>query len=366
MDKRYRFFKRLTVYIIFFIVLLFALIKSQQFLTPILLAILFAYLLYPIGKFLEAKGVPRIPSNLIAIIVGIVVLVAGISFIAGQVSQLTENISQFRNQASGNIDKLAESVSSLIGIPTSRLAGWARQFTENLLQGSGQFFGSVFAATASTIVRILLMPVFVFFLLYYRNKVHDFIIDMVAENRKEQAEKILNEINSVTIKYMTGIVIVVAILSVTHSIGLSIIGLEFAILLGVIAAIFNFIPYFGTLIGAIFPLFYAFLTADDLNVLLWVVIYFLVIQFVENNILTPNITGGKVRLNPFVTILSLILGSMIWGVAGMFLIVPYMAMVRIFCEHIDFLKPVGFLLSDRGTEKHALSGKKIKKLFKKK
>ncbi|WMJ75631.1 AI-2E family transporter [Cytophagaceae bacterium ABcell3] len=92
---------------------------------------------------------------------------------------------------------------------------------------------------------------------------------------------------------------------------------------------------------------------------------FVIIQFVENNILTPAITGGKVALNPFVTILSLIFGSMIWGVAGMFIIVPYMAMVRIILEHIDYLKPLGFLMSDKGTEKYALSGEKIKGVFKK-
>ena len=104
---------------------------------------------------------------------------------------------------------------------------------------------------------------------------------------------------------------------------------------------------------------------DSLDYTLWVVIYFLFIQFTENNILTPNITGGNVSLNPFVTILSLIIGSMIWGVIGMLTIIPFVAMLRIFCEHIPYLKPLAFLLSDRGTEEYALSLSKIKKLFKK-
>src|SRR5690606_36189174 len=211
--------------------------------------------------------------------------------------------------------------------------------------------------------RIGLMPVYIFFLLYYRNKFYRFIVEIVPDENEYQTEKIVSELNTVIVKYMKGILIVVLILCVTHSVALMIIGIKFPILLGVIAAIFNFIPYFGTLYGAVFPLLYAFLTGDTLAPLLYITIYFLIIQFVENNILTPNITVGQVRLNPFVTILGLMFGSMLWGVAGMFIIVPYLAMIRIYCDHVDFLMPVGFLLSDRGTEEYALTGEKIKGFF---
>jgi predicted PurR-regulated permease PerM len=187
---------------------------------------------------------------------------------------------------------------------------------------------------------------------------------LVPNEKKALAEKIMDEINLVTKKYMTGVLIVVVILSITHSVALSIIGIDYPVFFGVTAALFNFIPYFGTLIGAAFPLLYAFLAMESPNYGLWVLIYFVIIQFVENNILTPNITGGYVNLNPFVTILALIFGSMIWGVAGMFIIIPFMAMVKIFCENISFLKPFGFLLNDKGTEEHSITWKKIKGIFK--
>ncbi|MFN6943504.1 MAG: AI-2E family transporter [Cytophagaceae bacterium] len=366
MNNLYQLIKKITVYIIFIIVVIYGLVKSQQFLIPLALAVLFTYLLFPIANFLEKRKIPRIISNLVAILIGLGIVTGSIAFISNQLAILASDMPQVREQAVTNIDKVRNWISASFGVSRERLDTGLSDLFLSLMENSGQMFTTLFMATTSTLVNVALMPVFVFFMLYYRTKFHDFVIKMVPNGKNKDAEKVLDEVNSVTVKYMTGVFIVVIILSITHSISFTIIGVEHAILLGVIAAIFNFIPYFGTLIGAIFPLFYTFFVMDSLSYMLWVVIYFLIIQFVENNILTPNITGGQVRLNPLITILSLIFGSMIWGPAGMFLIVPYIAMLRITCEHINYLQPVAFLLSDRGTEKYAITIEKIKNLFSKK
>jgi predicted PurR-regulated permease PerM len=116
-------------------------------------------------------------------------------------------------------------------------------------------------------------------------------------------------------------------------------------LFGVISAFFNFIPYFGTWIGAFFPFMFALLTGDSPNLALWVLAFFALIQFIENNILTPNITGGYVRLNPFITILGLIAGGMVWGVAGMLLVIPFLASLKIVFENFDSTKALAFILA---------------------
>lgn len=366
MDKRYVFLKKVTVLIIFFIVLFYGLIEAQKFLVPILLGVLFSYLLYPIVNFLEKHRFPRILSNLIAIIIGGFIIFLAVKFLSSQFSVFTEDLPKIKEQASENLKDIRDNISASLGVSPYRFEKWGENFISNFFESSGEFFQSLFSATTSTIVRIGLMPVFVFFMLYYRNKFHDFIVAMVPDKQEEKSQRILNEVNLVAKKYMTGVFIVVIILSVLNSIGLSIIGLDYPVLLGVTAALFNFIPYFGTLIGAVFPLLFAILAMPTPDYALWVLIYFVIIQFIENNILTPNITGGIVRLNPFITILSLILGSMIWGVAGMFLIVPFMAIIRIVFENISFLKPVGFLLSNKGTEEHAITWNKIKRMFSKK
>ncbi|MEX2592589.1 MAG: AI-2E family transporter [Anditalea sp.] len=352
----------MTFVLLFFILLIFGLIESRDFIVPLLLGVLLSYLLYPIVNFLENHKFPRIPANLIAIIIAVFVIVLAVNFFSNQFSVFAEDLPQIKEQASKNWENMRDQLSSAMGISTERFRNWEENLTTNLFESSDEI-QSVFSATTSTIVRIGLMPVFIFCFLFYRNKFHDFIIQMVPGEREGKAKYMLSEINLVTKKYMTGVVIVVIILSIVHSITLSIIGLDYPVFFGVTAALFNFIPYFGTLIGAAFPLLYAFLAMESSNYAVGVLIYFVIIQFVENNILTPNITGGYVNLNPFATILSLIFGSMVWGVAGMLLIVPLMAVIKIFCENISFLKPIGYLLSDRGTEKYALTWNKIKSIF---
>lgn len=364
-DRRYELVKRATVYTLFFIVAIYGLIKAQSFLAPVFLAGLFSYLLFPIAGFLEKHKVPRIVANLISIFVGIGVLVGIIHFFARQFAGFAEDFPQMKEQAIQNLSSIEEEISSTFGLSEHTVRDWISDSIDGLT-GSTKVFRKAFKVTSSTLIRVGLMPVYVFFMLYYRNKFHDFIIKLAPDDQKENTEDILNKVNRVAKKYMTGVFIVVLILSVLNSVGLTIIGLKYPVLLGVTAALFNFIPYFGTLIGALIPLLFSLLAMESLSYTMWVIIFFLFIQFIENNILTPNITGGSVRLNPFVTILSLIVASMIWGVAGMFMIVPFMAMFRIFCEHVPSLKPIAFLLSDKGTEQYALTLDKIKHLFKKK
>ena len=157
--------------------------------------------------------------------------------------------------------------------------------------------------------------------------------------------------------------IVVSILVVANSVGFLIIGLDYAILLGAIAAIMNFIPYYGTIIGYSFPFLYALFVMDTPSYAFLVAIQFTIVQFSENNILTPNIVGSHVNINPFMIILAITLGGVVWGVPGMFIAVPVITVLRVLGENIDELSPLGFLLGQSGTEEHAINTHKIQRFF---
>jgi predicted PurR-regulated permease PerM len=365
MSRRYALAKEITVYLLLIIVLIFALVKAQKFLAPLFLAALLSYLLFPIANFLEKRGLPRILANLASIIVAILVLWGVIHFFSSQFSVFVNDFPIIKDQAIQNLRAVQSWIANTFNVSDSIIRDWIEERINDITYVEDTF-KTVFKATTSMIVNIGLTPVYIFFMLYYRSKFHAFILKLAPDDEERRTEKILGEVNLVTSKYMTGVFTVVLILAVVHSTAFSIMGLQYPIMLGVTAAFFNFIPYFGTLIGALVPLLFSLVAMDSMDYALWVLIYFVIIQFVENNILTPNITGGYVSLNPFVTILSLIVGSMIWGVVGMFIIIPFVAMFRIFCAHISYLKPVAFLLSDRGTEEHALTLDKITAIFKKK
>lgn len=353
-----------TYWLLFIILLVYSLTAAQEFIVPLLIGILLAFLLYPIASFLERKGVPRILANLISIIFGIAVIAGALYFIYTQLNTFIEDFPELREQAKDNVKAIEQSIAEQLPISGELENGWLRDFIAQAFNFGDEFFKEAFTTTASTATKIGLMPIYVFFLLYYRNKFAEFILQLTPSDQHPATKKILLEISSVTKHYMGGITIVVLILCVLNTIGLKIVGIQYAMLLGVISAMMNFIPYFGTLIGGAFPLIVSLITEDSPQYALGVIILFIIIQFLENNILTPNIVGSNVRINPFFTILTLIIGGFLWGIPGMFISIPYMAMFKILCENIESMKPFAFLLSTKGTEEHALTGDKIKKQVK--
>lgn len=354
---------RTVILMLFFLLLYTFLIEFKNFLYPIFLGILFAYLLYPVAKFFERLSVPRIPGILISVVIGVVIVYGTIFFIYSQLRFLLKDLPTLEAQAVKNIDTFFTQIESQFGAVSDLQQSGLKKSISDLFQASNDNLDTILNATAQTAFTVFIMPVYIFFLLYYRNKYRDFILMVLPEKGHQKTDEIIKEISIVVKKYMGGVFIVVLILCVLNSFGLYIVGVKYWLLLGLIAAIFNFIPYFGTILGFSFPLVMALLTGDGPGTAIGVVILFIIIQFTENNILTPNITGGQVRVNPFFIILGVLIGGIVWGIPGMFIVVPLLASIRIICEKVEVLRPWAFLIGDSGTEKYALTGNKLKDFF---
>jgi predicted PurR-regulated permease PerM len=227
---------------------------------------------------------------------------------------------------------------------------------------TGEYVTQAFTATTNTILGVGLLPVYTFLLLLYRDKFRDFISMLIPEEREAVTQNIINQAALVVPKYLKGLVIVCLILVVLNTLGFMLIGVEYALLFGLIAALFNLIPYLGTVLGygvvAIIVL-----GTQSPSLAAAVLVQFFIVQFIENNILTPNITGSYVQINPLVIIFSLIAASMIWGIPGMLIIIPYLGLFKIVCENVEDLKPLGFLLGTRGTESHSFTIKSLQRRF---
>jgi predicted PurR-regulated permease PerM len=324
---------------------------------------MFAYLLYPVAKFFEIRGLPRIPSNLLAIFIGIVVLGGLFFFIYKELQVLLTDLPLLEAKANKNIDQILSQISAQFGQVSEKQVTRVKSLLSGIFNRGSENLYQYLSATAQTVFTIFIMPVYVFFLLYYRNKYFYFIMMLIQPKRHALAERTIRDLSKVVKKYMGGIAIVVLILCFVNSLGLYLIGVKYALLFGIIAAIWNFIPYFGTIIGYSFPFTMAMISGDGPGTAIGVVILFIVVQFTENNILTPNITGGQVRVNPFFVILGVLMGGIVWGIPGMFIMVPVLAIIRIVCEHIPQLKPWAYLIGDSGTEKYALNLTNVRGFF---
>lgn len=334
-----------------------ALMVTRQLLVPLFLSVLFAYLLYPTAEKMENKGISRIATNFI-LIFGFVALVLGLAYgLTLLAITFTDDLPAIKERIDANITRFRWVLGSTFGVTAEQLDSLAEG-----IQESGQYISEFFTGTANTLLTIGLIPVYTFLLLFYRSKFRKFISMIVNPKHEETAQDIVDQAAEVVPRYLKGLFIVFFILCGLNSLGFYIIGLKYALLLGIVAAIFNLIPYVGTVIG--YGIVFLFVLAtQSLGLALAVVIQFFIVQFIENNILTPNITGSYVEMNPLVIILALISGGMIWGLPGMFMVIPYLAMFKIVCENVPKLQPVGFLLGTRGTERHSITIQSIKQIF---
>jgi predicted PurR-regulated permease PerM len=219
----------------------------------------------------------------------------------------------------------------------------------------------IFSATTGTIFTVLMQPVYIFLFLYYRTKFAYFILKITGRKNRPMVVRILKEIATVVTRYMLGVTTVVLILCVFNSAGYLIIGIQYPLLLGVVSALFSFIPYFGNFIGGSIPFLFALLTEDSLIYSLRIFIFVYIVHLLENNILSPNIVGNNLRINPFAIIIGLIMASMVWGLPGMLIIIPFLAMLKIIFKNVPSMQPYSYLLGQRGTRRHALTVENIRK-----
>jgi predicted PurR-regulated permease PerM len=357
MQRNYPFGFRLTFILLSIGLTIFGLILAKDFLYPLCFGILLSYLLYPIVNFIEKKGVPRILAILAGILACILVFTFIGIFIFKRISMFTDELPLFRQKMITHIERFQSYLNEDLGIPGDRL----KDFLLGYIMDLGTQTEKIFSATTGTIFTILMQPVYVFLFLYYRTKFAYFILKITGRKNRPMVVRILKEIATVVTRYMLGVTTVVLILCIFNSAGYMIIGIQYPLLLGVVSALFSFIPFFGNFIGGSIPFLFALLTEDSLIYSVRVFVFVYIVHLVENNILSPNIVGNNVRINPFVIILGLIMASMIWGLPGMLVIIPFLAMLKIIFKNIPVMQPYSYLLGMRGTKRHAITVENIRK-----
>ncbi len=350
--KSYPLLTKVTIGLIFIILFFYSIIVAKHLLMVITLAILLSYLLYPLVVRLEMLRFPRFLANLVAILLLFSVFTGIIFLMYKQLEVLLDDLPSLKAQALLNIDQLETYIQSISGLEVHKQHQWLKENVNNLFESGSKFLSATFTATTSTLVKMFLLPVFIYYMLFYRQKFFIFLLRIIPSDKKPVAVVILKKISQMVQRYIGGVFVVVLVLSVLNSIGLAIVGIQYPIVFGLISAFFNFIPYFGTWIGASVPLLFALLTGDSIQIALGVLILFTIIQFTENNILTPNITGGYVDINPLITILSIIIGGMVWGVAGMVVVLPVVATIKIISEHSPSLHAIAYLISNQQERKY--------------
>lgn len=316
-------------------------------LMPLAFSAFIAMMLNPIIRKFESWRMGRAASIIILLTLLVVLLSGVLTLFTTQFVQFADRIPEvtekLKSLSANGLTFLEETVE----ISEEQQTEYIQKGVDKLIDSSGNFFSSILTLTTDAFKVFGLLPIFIFFMLYYK-EMYLVFFKKVLQNKSShsEVEDLIERVQEVTQNYLVGLLSVIGILAILNTTGLFIIGLEHAIFFGVFASLLAVIPYIGIIIGALPPLLFALLLGDSLLTPVFVVIVFAVVQFLEGNFISPKIVGSKVSINPFVAIIALIVGGEIWGVAGMILFVPLIGILRVIFSEIQDLKPYGYLLGN--------------------
>lgn len=337
--------KRINQVLIFFIALVVILYFGSSFLIPMVFGIFLAMLMTPFSDRLEKKGVNRIFSSILSTLVVFIVTSGIVFLVVFQLRTFLSDLPAMREQLLQYLTQLQNYIASVSDFSKQEQQNTLQTLSENLLKRFESELASVFANLAMVGFNFILVFVYALLFMLYRRKLTRVIMMLVSETEKENARKAVFEMGHVAYHYLWGRIKVMFLLAVLYLITLFLFGVPYAVLLTVAGAVITIIPYIGPLIGIIIPILVYMLHADGIYQVAFFTGIIFVIHLFESYLLEPLIVGREVELNPLMVIVSIIVGGLIWGIAGMIMFVPIFAIVKIASAHFTALKPLGYLLS---------------------
>lgn len=347
MKKEYPFYIKAPVILLGLIITVFILYILQDILVPLAFATLIAILLNPLSNRLE-KRLPKVVSIIITMLIALIVILVILYFLSSQVAHFFDDLDAIKAKLSDLLHYLQTWLRNSFGISTTKQI----QMLNEAVNSSKAMIGQTLSGLMALLSVVFLIPVYTFLIMLYKTLILNFFYEVFSEENQEKVGEIIGETKSAIQSYIIGLLVETFIVAVLNSAALLILGVQNAILIGVIGAILNLLPYIGGIIAIALPVLMATITTDGYTTQLLVVGAYALIQFIDNNILVPRIVSSKVQINALVSIVIVLMGAALWGISGMFLSIPFIAVLKIIFDRIDGLKPWGKLLGDTVPTEH--------------
>ncbi len=361
---------KISIFIITIIFFFSGLYHIQGILIPVVFAALLAMLILPVTKKLE-KVMSQGWAIFISLLIIIIVIGSFLLLFYYQIISLADDFPLIKQKAVDKFSSFQSYIERQFNVPISKQLDWIQSNYDKAVSVGGNFIKSFLLGFTGGMADFLLVIIYIFFFLLFRIRIKNFILQLFNREQHPHVNSVIEKIKSLTIHYMTGLLLEILCLGALNSIGFLILGVKQAIFFGYLGAVLNLIPYVGAFIGAVLPMFVAFIYKDTAFYPLAVLGVIFITQFIDNNFLTPMIVGSHIRINELATIIVIIIGGALWGLTGMILFLPLLGMFKIICDNVDTLKPLGFLVGEDDKEAEVTGKKenalvrKIKSIFKK-
>lgn len=339
------FYIRLSQLLLGVVAFFFIMYIGAGIILPLIFATIIAILLNPLVTWLHGKKIHRIIAIIISLLVAIILLFGLVYFIVWQTSRFGESLPLLKQKFNLLLTQAMTWTAHTLNIEEARISGWIAKMKAEGGKNSSAMVGQTLSTVGSMFMIVFIMPIYVFTILYYKPLLLQFIAKLFKKNKHIMVAEVLGETKTLIQSYLMGLLIEAGIVATLNSIGLLIIGVKYALLLGLLSALLNLIPYIGIFIATVLPVVMALALQSPIAAL-WVVILFTVVQFVDNQYIVPYIVASKVKVNALISIIVVLIGGALWGISGMFLAIPLAAIAKVVFDRIPQLEPLGFLLGD--------------------
>ena len=349
---RFPFYARLAL-TLFAIALIFAFMwVGKSVLVPLFFSFLVAILLHPLVKFFEKKRFPRALAAVTALLIFMILLGGLLYFFSHQVVRLSRDLPSLQAKVTDKWEQIQDWISDKYHITNTQQVAYVNKSATGILNSAVNSAATTFMGIAETLILTIFFFIFTFFILQYRRLLMHFVVELFDHEHNEKVQVVIVRIRSLINSYVVGLLIEMSVIAVLIFASLMIIGVKYALLISIMAAVLNIIPYLGIYSCMAIAMIITAATGTTGQVVA-VAIVFLVTHFADANVILPHVVGGKVKMNPFITILAVLIGHLVWGIPGMFLFIPLTAILRLISEEVPGMKPWAILMGEESSKPNA-------------
>lgn len=319
---------------------------ANSIVMPLLMAFFISLMLLPVFRFLRKIKIPEIIAIVLAIATAALIIFGILTFFSLQVASLVKDFPQIEKNLNLHWNTLSSWIYRNLNVSADQQIKVLQEQGSKLLNNAGSYLSGAAVSITEMFVFLGLLPIYIFLILFYKNLFLQFVFIWFNKENHTQVESALRETEVMIKSYLIGLLIQVSYMTVLLGGLLMIIGIKHAMLIAIIFALLNLIPYVGALVGNIIGVLLTLTSSSELWHVFAVLIVIAVVQFLDNNILMPRIVGSKIKINALMSIVAVIVGGTLAGVSGMFLSLPMVAVLKIIFDHTEDFRHWGILLGD--------------------
>lgn len=319
---------------------------ANSIVMPLLMAFFISLMLLPVFRFLRKIKIPEIIAIVLAIATAALIIFGILTFFSLQVASLVKDFPQIEKNLNLHWNTLSSWIYRNLNVSADQQIKVLQEQGSKLLNNAGSYLSGAAVSITEMFVFLGLLPIYIFLILFYKNLFLQFVFIWFNKENHTQVESALRKTEVMIKSYLIGLLIQVSYMTVLLGGLLMIIGIKHAMLIAIIFALLNLIPYVGALVGNIIGVLLTLTSSSELWHVFAVLIVIAVVQFLDNNILMPRIVGSKIKINALMSIVAVIVGGTLAGVSGMFLSLPMVAVLKIIFDHTEDFRHWGILLGD--------------------